>query len=113
MWGDLDNPTFTATIWITSMMAIHLMTIIFALQAITHIIFLIPQAPKISVVLGTGILIVNHFLLVRKGKHQRIVEEFQNETIEERRKRTWWITFYFIASFCLLGLSVYLLIILR
>lgn len=113
MWGDVATTKIYAVLVISTMVFFNLLTIIFTLQAFTHIPYLISQAPKISLAIVIGISILNYFLLMHKDKFQIIEDEFKDESQKVRRKGTLWIIIYFLASFGVFGLSVYLLAIFK
>jgi hypothetical protein len=64
-----------------------------------------------SAVLAFIILLVNYFLTSFKGKYKRIFEEFENESLKNKRRYKMYITTYVILSFISLIVSVYFLVV--
>ncbi|MDD3738109.1 MAG: hypothetical protein PHP31_02290 [Lentimicrobiaceae bacterium] len=109
-WGENDLPQWNAMFIVSSMMFLNLILIGILLQAIGINIFYLEKTPKKEITfIATGLMIMNYFLFIHKGKYLEITRLLEKETPKKRKINTALIWLYVILSFTLFVIGIIIL----
>lgn len=107
MFGEENNPKFTALVGSSIFVAFNLLSILTLIQAASGYSF---RIEKVYAIAGTIVLyIINYFLLLYGKKSQQIIAKFSNESETERKTRTLYCCAYVLLTFVIFIFSVIIL----
>jgi hypothetical protein len=109
-WREKDLPQWNALFGVSFMMFLNLGLVGLLLQTFGMNIFQRNELPKKElIVIMVGILILNYFLYIQKGKYLTITKELKKETLKKRKTNTYLIWLYVVLSFTLFAFGAILL----
>lgn len=100
-WGARDLPQFNAVLGVSFLMYLNLLALAFFVMLLTLKDLPIANGlAKIIILLsGFALVSINYLIMVKDGKYQKIVETYQDESTEDKRKGTIKVGIYILSSF--------------
>ena len=97
-WGESDLPHVNALLGMAFLLFLHFFSIAVILEMIG---FIILQEDGVSYVLIMGAisLVINYMAFIPSQKYRTLLNEFERESAEDRRRNLWWAWLYVLGSF--------------
>jgi Ca2+/Na+ antiporter len=107
LFGEENNPKFTAILANSICVFINLITLTVFFQIATGYKIYIENI--YAVVATLALILFNYFVFLHKNKANAIINEFASETENQRKSRTKWCLVYAIATYLIFFVSVLIL----
>lgn len=99
LWGENDIPEFNAVAGMSLSFLCFIGSLSIVIDLITGIPLIPIQIKKLEIMISILFVVAAHYLaFMHKGKFRKIENEFNNETMADRKKKRPWVLLYAFGS---------------